>query len=116
MTSAQHRLREALRKYVETGDESEMQAAIDAHPELISESAGEYPDFHRVMDLVVGGRSFRVCRWISKGEMLLLVPTKRADPSNAGVPLWLSRDRLRDWAEEEEENPSQDATDWEEYR
>ena len=116
MAGAQHRLKEALRRYVESGDNSEVQAVIDAHPALIRDDGGEYPDFHRILDLVIDGRSFRVCRWISNGERLSLVPTERAQPSVSGVPLWLSGQRLRDWAQEEEEEPSQDATDWEQYR
>lgn len=119
MTDAQETLRETVRDYLASGDTAWLRTTIAAHPEIVSEEHGAYPDLHRILDLVVDGRHLRLCRWISRGERLSLVPMtppRLAEPAIDGVPLWLSGPRLREWADDEEEALSQAATDGERYR
>ena len=116
MNEAQEKLREALQDYLESGDPAQVDRLLKLHPELISEAHGDYPDFHRVLDLSVSGRALRVCRWVSKGEELSLLPIAQADESAEGVPLWLTGRRLRDWLDHETDSPEDGPTDWDRYR
>lgn len=63
--SIQCQLKSALFRYLESGDSAELFKVLSIHPEIISEKYGEYPDVHRLIDLRVGERGFRVCRQIS---------------------------------------------------
>lgn len=111
----QGQLKSALFHYLKSGDDLELQQVIAANPEIISTEYGEYPDVHRLVDVRIGGRNFRVCRQISRGELITL--THIEDLFDApGVPLWLTGEKLVLWAADEEENPSDEPTDWDRYR
>lgn len=111
----QSQLRSALLCYFESGDATEFCNLTSSHPEIIATDYGEYPDMHRLMDLRVGERNFRVCRQISRGEMISLVPIEELF-NTPGVPLWLTGEKLALWAANEEKNPSDEPTDWNQYR
>ena len=113
--SVQGQLKSALSRYLESGDGVELRQVLSAHPEVISEEHGEYPDVHRLVDLRVGERNFRVCRQISQGELITLVPIGELFDT-PGVPLWLTGEKLTLWATNEEESPSDEPTDWSQYR
>jgi hypothetical protein len=111
----QEQFKHQAHEFANTGDGAGLSALIANHPELCTTQAGEYPNFHRILDIWVGGRFFRVCRQISHGEALVAVPID--EPSDVpGVPLWLTGEKLREWAVDEEENPSDEPTDWNKYR
>jgi len=93
----------------------ELNQIITAHPEVISEEYGEYPDVHRLVDLRIANRNFRACRQISKGESITLTPIEELFDTPR-VPLWLMGEKLALWATDEEEYPSDDPTDWDRYR
>ncbi|WP_159674593.1 hypothetical protein [Andreprevotia sp. IGB-42] len=111
----QSQLKHALSHYLESGNEEELRQALTAHPEVISAEYGEYPDMHRLVDLRIGGRNFRVCRQISQRESITLIPIEDL-VDTPGVPLWLTGEKLVVWATDEEENPSDEPTDWDRYR
>lgn len=111
----QSELKAALNHYFSSGDTSKLQSVISAHSDLVSTEYGEYPDFHRIVDIQIGSGNFRVCRQISQGEMLTLLPVNEA-LDMPGVPLWLEGEKLRGWARNEEENPSDGPTNWDQYR
>lgn len=112
---ADTQVRQALFRYIESGDVSELREILVSHPNLVSGGAGDYPDVHRLMDVVIDGSGFRVCRRISEGESICFAPIN--DISNVpGVPLWLTGERLTLWAAQEEENPADSPFDWIHYR
>lgn len=111
----QEQLKHQASEFANTGDGAGLCALIANHPELCTTEMGEYPDFHRVLDIRVGHQVFRVCRKISEGETLVVVQI--GEPSDmAGVPLWLTGEKLREWASDEVDNPSDEPTDWNKYR
>ena len=112
--SVQSQLKSALSRYLESGDGVELRKVLTAHPEVISEEYGEYPDVHRLVDLRVGDRNFRVCRKISQDELITLVPIGEMFDA-PGVPLWLTGDKLALWASNEKDDPSDEPTDWSQY-
>jgi hypothetical protein len=111
----QNELKSALVGFLNSGDESAIQSIIAAHPEIVTSSYGDYPDTHRVVDIRIGNKRYRVCRQISTGEKLTLslIDEVMDDP---GVPLWLDGEKLRAWAKSEEESPSDESIDWENYK
>jgi hypothetical protein len=113
--SIQSQIKDALLRYLESGDVTDFGRLIDACPEIISIGYGEYPDMHRLMDLKVEDRNFRVCRQISQKENITLTPIDDLSDT-PGVPLWLTGEKLTLWAAHEQENPSNEPTDWSKYR
>lgn len=112
---ADTQVRQALFRYIESGHVSELREILVSHPNLVSGGSGDYPDVHRLMDVVIDGSGFRVCRRISDGKSIRFAPIN--DISNVpGVPLWLSGERLILWAAHEEENPADSPFDWIQYR
>ncbi|ALV08952.1 hypothetical protein [Roseateles depolymerans] len=111
----QEQLKDALISFLESGDATEIGEIIASNPDLVSFNCGDYPDVHRVMDLQLNGKSFRVCRQLSRAENITLTPID--EPSETpGVPLWLTGERLMRWATDETENPADEPTDWSKYR
>lgn len=111
----QEQFRQQANEFVNTGDGASLATLIATYPELRTTEVGEYPDFHRIFDIRVGHQVFRVCRQISQGETLVAVPID--EPSDMpGVPLWLVGEKLREWADDELQNPSDEPTDWNKYR
>lgn len=111
----QFALKTSLIDFLTSGNESSLVTIIDEHPEILTSVYGDYPDFHRVVDVSIGGRHYRVCRQISKDENLTL--SFIDEPSDiAGVPIWLEGEKLREWAKSEENDPSDQPIDWEKYR
>ncbi|WP_212796274.1 hypothetical protein [Pseudomonas sp. St316] len=113
--SVQSQLKSALSRYLETGDGVDLRKVLIPNPEVITEEYGEYPDVHRLVDIRIGDRNFRVCRKISQGELITLTPIEELFDT-PGVPIWLTGDKLTLWATDEKEDPSDEPTDWSRYR
>jgi hypothetical protein len=111
----QNLLKSALTDFLDSGNDAALKNIIDIYPATVSSMSGDYPDMHRVMDLIVGNKCYRVCRIISQNEKLILVEINEIMDS-PGVPLWLCGEKLLEWAFSEEENPSSDPVDWEYFR
>lgn len=111
----QNEIKSALVVFLDSGDESLLQSIIAAHPEIVTSNYGEYPDTHRVVDVCIGNKKYRVCRQISNGEKLTFSSIDEV-MDDSGVPLWLTGEKLMIWAKSEEENPSDEPTDWESFR
>jgi hypothetical protein len=111
----QKELKKLLSIFLNSGEDLELGSLIDKYPELLSAGQGEYPDFHRISDIYVSGKIYRICRQISKAEKITLhlIDELREDP---GVPLWLEGEKLKIWQESEVENPAREAIDWTIYR
>ncbi len=98
-------------------DEAGLSAFLAEHPSLTTECGHPYPYFHRVLDLSLGGKPFRLGRCVRCGERLTLTPI---DPSVAnlqvaGVPLEFKGEALRKWVEKEAKSPAKEAIDWDHY-
>lgn len=107
-----------LNKFIGSGDSLGILELIRSHPELISKvppGAVDYPDFHRIVDIKLKNDCYRICRQISANESLFLTRIDEA-LGTPGVPLWLEGEKLKEWAQKEEEDPSDEPTDWESYR
>ena len=109
----QANLKAALIDFYENGNKSGIKQIIKNHPEIVTPVHGGFPDLHRIFDISIGFRSYRVCRMISEGEKLTLSLIKNDASSDVdGVPIWLNGEKLKVWAE----NPTEEDTDWELWR
>jgi hypothetical protein len=120
MTDLQREIRKALQTYLaddDSEDDSELEHLISSHPEIIGKHTGKYPDVHRLMDVMVGDKLFTVLRQISKGEKIHLQPIDVDFFSEKlGVPLWVTGEALKRWAEEEENDPrKEEVRDWQRF-
>jgi hypothetical protein len=111
----QNELKSALVNFLDFGDASVLRSMIAVHSEIFATSYGDYPDTHRIIDFCIDNQYFRVCRQISTGEKLYLLPIDEAT-NGSGVPLWLVGEKLLEWAKSEADEPSDEPTDWERWR
>jgi hypothetical protein len=109
------KLKSTLVDYLNTGSEHPLKSLIDLHPEVVAINVGDYPDCHRIVDIRIGGKSYRVCRQISADERSTLTEIDKV-LEEPGVPIWLEGEMLEKWARSEEDNPSDGPCDWESYR
>jgi hypothetical protein len=116
IVSLQDKLKFSLKEYFASGDEVGLLTILGAHPELVSSEYGEYPDFHRIADIRLGAKCYRVCRQISKDEQLTFMQIDELMDDMAGVPIWLEGEKLKEWAEAEEDGEVEIPVDWENYR
>jgi hypothetical protein len=104
--------------YVRSRDESALLAAVAAQPERPPPDA-DYPEFHRLRDVDLRGRAYRVYRLIDPDdgqERLFIEPTDVPDFGREGVPHRLQGKALRRWVREEAANPAKNDIDWDAYR
>lgn len=113
--SLQNDLKSALIDFLSLGNDFALGSIIKDHPEIITSSYGEYPDCHRIVDVCLEHKHYRICRQISAGEKLTVSSIDEA-LDDLGVPIWLDGDQLIKWAKSEEDNPSDGPIDWEIYR
>lgn len=111
----QHEFWSCLTEFLQTGASDRLQTWIQSHPEVLVAPLGEYPDVHRIVDVRLETGEFRICRKISAGEALTAAPIEKPSKS-PGVPLWLTGEKLREWAALEAQEPSDEPTDWGKYR
>jgi hypothetical protein len=121
MAPWREQLRLVWEQYLSGGDGSALHAFIEAHPKSMTDCGHEYPYLHRVCDVRLGGRPFRVGRCITCGEELSFTPVNEclARVGVAGVPYWLSGAKLAQWVEQEvnggpDWKPAR-AVDWKRY-
>lgn len=112
--SLQDKLKLLLSDYLESGDKSGLLAILEEYPEAVSAESGEYPDFHRITDIQLGSKIYRVCRQISQNEKLTFMEIDELKDQVPGVPLWLEGEKLKAWAEEDSD--TDEPVDWESYR
>lgn len=78
----------------------------------------DYPEIHRLCDVSLGGRAYRVSRPVDlhdNQERLFIKPTEVPDFDVDGVPYLLQGEPLRRWILEEIESPADGPTSWAEY-
>lgn len=111
----QDEMKSALHTFLTSGNKVAIKSLIVEYPDLVTQDIGDYPDCHRITDVCIDNKHYRVCRQISAGEKLTLSEIKES-LNELGVPIWLEGEKLKKWAKEEEENPSDEPNDWEMYR
>ena len=113
-----NRLRVLWEQYLLDGHAMPLLAFIEAHPQSMAACGHEYPHLHRVCDITLSGKAFRVTRCFTCGEELSFCPitTDIHRPYESGVPHWLSGDKLAKWIEDVSNDDPKEPTDWERYR
>ena len=110
----QDKLKLLLSDYFESGNEAGLLVILEESPEVVSAEYGEYPDFHRITDIQLGSKFYRVCRQISQNEKLTFMDIDELMDQAPGVPLWLEGEKLKAWAENDSD--TDEPVDWESYR
>ena len=104
----QDKLKEHWERYLDKGTSSLLADFVIGHPQAQEVCAHEYPYLHRICDLTLYDKRFRVlrciaCNGIAGNERLMFKPIDVEYSGKSGVPYWLSGEGLRKWAEAEEE-------------
>ena len=110
--------RRSISKYVLPGTAA-LLAFIAAHPQSMRGCGHEYPHLHRICDVQLGGKLFRVGRCLTCAEELSFEPidVAIAHLDEAGVPYWLTGMKLANWVDEMmRDGDPKEAIDWERYR
>src|SRR5688572_13833338 len=114
---SQRELRALWEQYELTGDTEPLAAFVETQASSLAECEHEFPYKHRICDVQLRGRYFRVLRCVECDEQLAFVPIA---PNLArdvpGVPYWLQGEVLAAWLAEEAECPTKAPVDWERYR
>lgn len=108
-------LRRLWEGYLKDGIAEPLLQFLLANPDVIGPCEHKHPYMHRLCDVRLNGQDWRVGRCILCDERLDFSRTDYYS-SQPGVPYWLTGEMLKRWVEEEVEEPSKDAVDWERYR
>jgi hypothetical protein len=111
---------EAWKQFKETANAAPLLALIAAHPELRQPPSDiRHPYVHRLVDVLLANRPFRVCRaivWNQEHLFFTEIDFSCFNLMEPGVPEWLTGPRLLQWIRQEAENPAKQAIDWEKWR
>lgn len=127
MLKEEEQLRVILNAYLadvveERGEYGEFQAAIVGDPSLVIAYLLEhpslmlirpcnhsYPERHRVCDIEVDGKYYRILRCVTCSERLAFeqIREESACTSVLGLPLWLTGEHLRRWVANEKKLQTQ---------
>jgi len=114
-TPLDSQLKREIESFLKTGEGSPILNLIRANPDVQVACGHSFPDLHRIQDLILEDRRYRLLRCVTCGERLVLEPLSQ-EPGEPGVPLWLSGDALLYWACREKKYPSEGPIDWEAIR
>ncbi len=116
MTELQKQIKAALESFLDKSDPNSLQHLLTDNSVVCAGVNGDYPNLHRIMDILIGKSWYRVCRKASADEQLFFVPIDAPDNTVPGVPLWLEGEQLRKWIEDEEAEPSEGPINWDKYK
>jgi hypothetical protein len=103
--------------FSDKADEAVLLSFIESNPALKKLPALGYPQLHRIRDIVLCGRSFRVMRAVlADSEQLFFSDITDPNLEAAGVPDWLTGEKLKAWIQAEEVSPSKDRVNWDTFR
>jgi hypothetical protein len=111
-------IRRAWERYLVDGDAVALLTAV-REQRCGPLPGAEYPELHRICDIDLCGRAYRVLRYVDRAggdPELFLVPTDVPGLDQPGVPYWLQGNALIQWIHDEIERPAEDQVDWEQYR
>jgi hypothetical protein len=115
----------AWESYIKSGDSSLMSELLSSRDSRLMQNCGHaremdggYPFVHRIGDMCVDGKWYRVARCTTCNERLWLLAIEAglARPNQPGVPYAINSQELRYWAERENKSPAKAAVDWERIR
>ena len=113
-----HNLKDAYERFLRDNDEAALLAATEALPRHSLSNDVEYPEVHRICDIRLLGKTFRVCRLVDvdDGEVRVFIEPTSFASDEPGVPYWLQGERLLGWIRDETESPSKGPVNWDAYR
>jgi hypothetical protein len=109
----------AWEQYLVDNDAVALLALLQSLPTRKPLREATYPIHHRLCDIELGGRGYRVTRLVDLDdgrERLFIEPTDVPHYGETGVPYWLQGSGLIRWIRDEEALPTDDEIDWESYR
>jgi len=117
MQSWKLELQKRWEDFLKAREEGPLLEVLREHPEAMIHCKHDYPYLHRMTDVVLRGQMHRVLRCSLCHDELTFWPISAdlGSPSE-GVPHWLKGPKLRRWAEEEAECPTEGDIDWEMFR
>lgn len=110
------RMRTAWQVFGENGSVDALALLLEEQPEVTQLCSHSYPYLHRIGDVIIAKRVYRCCRCVECGERFFLFPIEQGYAAEAGVPLWLTGDRLQSWVLSELANPTKREVDWNRFR
>jgi len=109
-------LKQEIEGFLTTGDALPILSLLRSNPDVQVPCAHAYPFLHRIQDLVLEGRPYRLLRCATCADRLVLEPSSQEAMESPGVPLWLIGEALLYWARREKNYPSEGPIDWEAIR
>jgi hypothetical protein len=100
---------ELWERFLADGDDAAMLAAVNGLAEHKPLHDVDYPAWHRICDVELGGRAFRVTRLVDVDdgqERLFIQPTAYPDYQRPGVPYSRRGKVLIEWVRLEESSPT----------
>ena len=92
--------------------DNDARALVAAAGSVRDHSAGraQWPEVHRICDVVLDGQGWRVCRVVDDvtGDASLFVEPTETPSSEPGVPYSLQGDALLEWVRAESVSPSKE--------
>lgn len=111
-------LQEAFDLYLANGDAEALYDAVQRHGGRAPDRSLDCPISHRIGDIELHGRAFRVVRLADPDDRttrLFIYPTENPSDSHPGVPIALRGEALWRWIRDEMECPTEGETDWSRY-
>jgi hypothetical protein len=105
-------LHELFRGFLIDGNPSPLVDFIRENPAYARPCSHRYPACHRISDFEVGGRAYRVCRCLTCGERLFVLPIPVSPSREPGTPYELCASALVRWVQRETEKPTKGPQNW----
>jgi hypothetical protein len=108
----------AWERYLSDGNGEALLASVDGDAPVLRPKQEEYPELHRLRDVEIGGRAYRVLRLakLNRTEDRLFIEVTDFHNFDAeGVPYGLQGEALRRWIRDEIASPTKAEKDWSRY-
>lgn len=119
MTHHSDPLDQAYQAFLNNQEESLLFQAIQSYGGKRPSPSIEYPICHRICDIQLLGKSYRVSRVFDahhNSTQLFIYPLENGfDSESKGVPYELQGGALARWVWDESNHPTKDEQDWREY-
>lgn len=101
--------------YLLDGASAPLLSFIEANSHHMVACGHAYPQLHRICDVSLERKAFRVTRCLTCGLSFRSISSDIAS-EHAGVPWWLKGEKLARWVNDVSEMDPEEDTDWEQYR
>ncbi len=115
------KIKDGWEKFLDDGDKEALYDVVKGSCQVLPVGI-DYPYAHRICDIELARKAFRVVRLADENESLYIYPCETPSFGNDGVPYWLKGETLREWVRLETEDELSDdyepesPTDWERFR